>query len=188
MINNTYCIQNQMDLSNIRFPVLIRDEKIRKGILSIIRESAEKKPYYKLMVRSEILRLLVYLFRAFGSRQLTRESKDDVIYRKLSYVKSALFFIRQNYRKPFSVDELCNYIGVSKYYLCHIFKQITGKTLVEYINYIRCEHAKKLLRSGDYNVNESAEMSGFQDPSYFTQTYKRYMGLLPSVEAKAILQ
>jgi AraC-like DNA-binding protein len=58
----------------------------------------------------------------------------------------------------------------------------TGKTLVEYINIVRCEHARELLSSGSFNVGESAEQCGFQDISYFSRIYKKYIGILPSEE------
>jgi AraC-like DNA-binding protein len=104
------------------------------------------------------------------------------VHRKLSYVKSTLTFIRRKHKEHITLNQICDYVGLDKFYLCHLFKQITGETIVEYINFIRCEYAKKYLASGDFTVIECAEQSGFPDSSYFSRVYKRYMGVLPSEE------
>ena len=63
-------------------------------------------------------------------------------------------------------------------YKRQVFKEVTRRTPVDYINFIRCNYARNLLLSGRYNVSESAEMSGFKNLSYFSKTYKKYMGCL----------
>jgi AraC-like DNA-binding protein len=52
--------------------------------------------------------------------------------------------------------------------------------MVRYINILRCEHARKMLQNGNYRVEEVAYLCGFDNMSYFSKTYKKYMGCLPS--------
>ena len=56
---------------------------------------------------------------------------------------------------------------------------------MDYVNFARCSQARRLLITGRYNVTEAAQRSGFENLSYFTRTYKRYMGALPSREDAA---
>ncbi|ELP5185316.1 helix-turn-helix transcriptional regulator, partial [Clostridium perfringens] len=70
----------------------------------------------------------------------------------------------------------------SKYYTCRTFKEVTGKTILDYINHIRCINARNLILYNGYTISESAYKSGFNNLSYFSKTYKKYMGLLPSEE------
>ena len=79
------------------------------------------------------------------------------------------------------MDSVCRETGFSKSYICHTFKEVTGQTVLDYVNFLRCNHARSLLASGKYNVGESALQSGFSNLSYFSRTYRRIMGELPSV-------
>ena len=62
--------------------------------------------------------------------------------------------------------------------------RVTGKTVVDYLNFLRCERAQFLLSTGDCNVQEAAERCGFCSGSYFSMVYKRQIGEAPSVTAK----
>jgi AraC-like DNA-binding protein len=46
------------------------------------------------------------------------------------------------------------------------------------------QHAKSLLVSGNYSVKEAAEICGFDNLSYFSQTYKKYMNVSPGEHKK----
>ena len=74
---------------------------------------------------------------------------------------------------------------MSKYYFCRAFKQATGQTVTQYINWVRCSHARRLLASGECNVGEAAERCGFHNLSYFTRVYRRQYGRVPSKEKAA---
>ncbi|EOU2011906.1 helix-turn-helix domain-containing protein, partial [Clostridium perfringens] len=56
------------------------------------------------------------------------------------------------------------------------------QTILDYINHIRCINARNLILYNGYTISESAYKSGFNNLSYFSKTYKKYMGLLPSEE------
>ena len=73
---------------------------------------------------------------------------------------------------------------LSKYYFCRIFKNITGSTVIKYLNMYRCMKARELLSSGKYTVSEAALECGFENMSYFSKTYKAYSGSVPSMAKK----
>ena len=56
-------------------------------------------------------------------------------------------------------------------------------TVIEYVNILRCKEAKRLISEGQ-SVSEAAIASGFNNLSYFTRTYKKYVGELPSSNKK----
>ena len=97
-----------------------------------------------------------------------------------SEVKSAVLSI--------AADSISTEAGFSKYYFCRSFKEITGRTVIDYLNLTRCSHAQSLLLSGSCNVSECAEQCGFQNLSYFSKTYRRYMGHSPSNQLSSILK
>ena len=55
--------------------------------------------------------------------------------------------------------------------------------VIEYINLLKCHQAQKFIRSG-MNVSEAATELGFENLSYFTRTYKKYLNRLPSDDLK----
>ena len=59
-------------------------------------------------------------------------------------------------------------------------KALTGMTAKEYIRKMRLRHARRLLESGDYNVTESAMMTGFNQMAHFREIFKREFGVNPS--------
>ncbi len=103
---------------------------------------------------------------------------------KVKLVKNATEYIFENLANDITLDEISVHLNISKFYLSRIFKEITGKTVVSHLNYIRCNHAKSLLKSGKYNVAESAYASGYSNLSYFSKTYKKVMGNSPIKDLK----
>ncbi len=59
-------------------------------------------------------------------------------------------------------------------------KALTGMTATEYIRKRRLRYCYQLLESGDYNVNQAAMMTGFNQMAHFRETFKKEFGILPS--------
>lgn len=156
----------------------IADEKAAEIFLKAIDEIHKKRLYYKGAAMAAIVELYTHLFRNW--KQESFYSLKQGGERRVEIVKSAIAYLRRNYKKQITVDDICRYAGVSKYYLCRTFKEVTGQTLIGYMNFLRCKNAHKLISSGKCNVSESALQSGFGNLSYFSKTYKKIMGELPS--------
>jgi AraC-like DNA-binding protein len=62
---------------------------------------------------------------------------------------------------------------MSRCHFCHTFRNVTGKNLQEYVNELRVEKAKILLRDTDLNITEIANSVGFNDLNYFSRVFKR---------------
>lgn len=144
----------------------------------IMNELREKPPFFEINVQLSLLELLVSLMREYpknaaASKKISESSGEHM-------VKQAIQYIQKYYAQPISTNDVCQYLGFDKSYICSTFKKITGTTIVSFINMIRCEHAKELLQIGKLSVSECAFLCGFQHFPYFTKTYKRYIGELPS--------
>ena len=59
-------------------------------------------------------------------------------------------------------------------------KAITGESTIDFIRKIRFNEAAKLLKDGRYTVAEVSTMVGFNTPSYFATSFKKYFGCLPT--------
>ncbi len=145
----------------------------------IINEHETKGKYYKIAVKGLIAALASCIARTKSAEENEPKTSD-----KLSAVKSAVEYMYKHFSENISIDDICNEIGLSKYYLCHIFKEAMGVSILNHLNYIRCKKAHTLLKSGRYNVSESAYECGFHNLSYFSKTYKEIIGNLPINDLK----
>ena len=68
---------------------------------------------------------------------------------------------------------------LSKSYFCRIIKDELGCTFTEYVNRIRVERSKTLLRSSGMSIAEIACAVGFDDQSYYTRIFKKQVGVAP---------
>ncbi|NDV82122.1 two-component regulator propeller domain-containing protein [Bacteroides sp. 51] len=80
----------------------------------------------------------------------------------------------------FSVDDFCRDMAMSRSNLHLKMKAITGESTVEFIKKIRFNEACNLLKDGRYSVTEISTMVGFSASSYFTTSFKKYFGMLPT--------
>ena len=170
------------DLPEARSRPFISDPEAGRQLLGIVREMEEQKPFYQTETRARLARLWVYLCRSFPEEN---GGEGGSAGKQLEMVKAVISYIRRNFSRALTVEELCREVSFSRSYVCHTFKQVTGQSLVEYINYVRCHNARSLLRTGKYNVSECAEQSGFRNLSYFSKLYKRQMGTPPSAHILA---
>ncbi|NJD01197.1 MAG: helix-turn-helix transcriptional regulator [Ruminiclostridium sp.] len=88
-------------------------------------------------------------------------------------------FIEKNYEKNVSLAELSELLGVSKQYLCSIIKKIYNETFVDVLNKYRIEKARSILVQTHLSVEEIAVQVGFMNRSYFTNVFKKKMGVTP---------
>lgn len=72
------------------------------------------------------------------------------------------------------------YVNRNPNYLSHEFKKQTGITFTEYLNNKRIEEAKRLLRSTSDMTYEIAEKVGYYNYRYFSQMFKKVVGLTPT--------
>lgn len=85
-------------------------------------------------------------------------------------IKGVIHYINNHFTEKITLDDLCERFFVSKYYLCHIFKESTGLTVHEYIKQKRLTLAKDYVREGK-TLTEAALLSGFSDYSSFYRAY-----------------
>lgn len=95
-------------------------------------------------------------------------------------MKCVLRYIRQNYASTITLALLAQEAGMAPRYLCRVFRQITGRTPIDYLNYYRVECAAELLCSTKDSITEVALSCGFNDPGYFARLFKRQKGVSAS--------
>jgi len=165
---------------NIRHTVFercISDKKTAELYLDAVKAIKGGDEYRLLDLKLALLTLAVNLVKYHSDEDFSPNSHSNP---KTETVKQAIEYMKDHYAEQISVDELARMLGFTKYYFCHIFNEITGSTVINHLNYVRCKNARKLILSGKCNITEAAEQSGFTNMSYFAKTYTSVIGQLPS--------
>lgn len=96
------------------------------------------------------------------------------------HVEKAKHYLTDHLTQEIRMEDAAEYVGLSKYHLCHLFKDITGQTMREYLTQERINAAAHLLAESSYTILQIASLFQFCDQSYFTQTFKRLTGTTPN--------
>jgi transcriptional regulator GlxA family with amidase domain len=89
-------------------------------------------------------------------------------------------YIEENYENKITVDKLCDTYGIGRRTFERRFKRATGNTIVEYIQRVKIEAAKRALENGNKTVTEVMFEVGYSDNKAFRDIFKRYAGISPS--------
>jgi AraC-like DNA-binding protein len=84
-----------------------------------------------------------------------------------------------HFREPLRVAKLARLVNVSAATLSRHFKKATGVGLENYLQALRMEEAKRLLRTGSLPVSQVAKSCGFKPGSHFARFFRRKMGQSP---------
>src|SRR5690606_12118798 len=101
-------------------------------------------------------------------------------------VKKAIDYILLNLSHPLFLEQIAKQIHITPTYLSRRFKQVTGETIIDFINRKRVEEAAVYLRRGNISVTEAAFLVGYNDLNYFSKVFKKIMSVTPSRYAKGL--
>lgn len=138
---------------------------------SLVDEVYENKQYSDLMTKYWARLILIGILRLAN----ISEAK---------FVTNAIFtqiyqYLNTNYTNIESMDQICEELSVSKYYISHVFKKYIGKPPMQYVTSKRIAYAKKLLQETDHSATEIGEMCGYKDHALFFKAFKKMVGTTP---------
>ena len=148
----------------------------------IILDFKEKKLGYRILTKTRLIELFIFLSRCYHDRKhtpLTMLSTDEKIMQHISE------FIRKHYAQPLTLVQVSEMCRMSTAGFSNKFKQYIGKTFIEFRNEIRIKAAKQMLAQTDTKIVEIAAEAGFDDLSFFNKLFKNAVGLSPSQYRKA---
>ncbi len=159
--------------------------------INMIRISLKNLETYEREISHDISSLYKFIDNATQVKEihnLLEEVAMSVVHRINRYNKKninqilqkAMDYICENYTMSITLNELADHTYVSTYYLSRMFKKELGKNFVEYLNEVRIEKAKELLKDNKYKTYEVAELVGIQDPHYFSKIFKKYVNMTPT--------
>lgn len=148
--------------------------KFDKSFKLIYEEFDNKNSDYHPLMVSVLLAMLTIINR-INSTNTTIENNSTIN----PIILSIIEYINQNILNEINIDDICNHLHFSKYYLCHTFKKHTGVTITQYIIERKISNAKILLTNTKKPVSVVALESGFNGLTQFSRTFSRTTGMSP---------
>lgn len=122
--------------------------------------------------------VLIKELRDMGEKMLIPKSTKGETREIIDQIKH---FIKHNYMLDIGVKEIANYLNITPNYLCSLFHEKTGTTLLKYLTKTRMSKAKEIL-SLEYSIKIQAvaEQVGYYSTSHFNKVFKKYYGYSPA--------
>ncbi len=163
----------------MKFNNLIRGNgKVSDILQELIAECEERRYAFEVAVKGNLLRLLAELFR---SEMSGLQGDEKVIADKANYelVAPVFPYIAEHYAQKITLKDLAAACCVNVSHLCRVFKKLTGKTVMEYLNEYRLSKAQMLLVTTDLGLCEIAAQAGYTDMGYMMRRFKAAYGISP---------
>jgi len=95
-------------------------------------------------------------------------------------VEQSISYMLQHLNQPLHVATLAAAVNVTPSHYSALFKRWTGCPPIDYFIHLRMQHACRLFDSTSLNVKEVAAVLGYDDPFYFSRTFKAVNRVAPS--------
>ena len=111
---------------------------------------------------------------------LMLEGKDASCVDDKTLLTNVKTYIIDHLDENLTVEQIASQFHVSYYYLCHLFKKLTKKTINQFRTEKLLEKAIRMLLETDNKISEIATICGFDNFSYFSEIFLKYVGVAPS--------
>lgn len=145
-------------------------------ITLIQNELLSKEVGYLDIVKYCLHSILIKIFRQSSEPN----NISHTLLKNVQIVEDAISFLEQNYKQTITLSDMAKEFNYSSVYFNTLFKHYTGTTFHKYLQKLRCEKAKEMLRKTDLTVAAICENVGYQDIKQFFILFKKIVGLTPS--------
>ena len=133
-------------------------------------------------LKLEFLQLLLYIYKLSECEHLRIKDKRT---EKKQHAENIASWINQYYSEKISLERIAKELCLNKYYLSHVFKEVTGYTVMQYVMECRLMQVKYLLEMRpDQSLEEIFTSTGFESGAHFSRFFKEKMGMTPTTYRK----
>ena len=136
---------------------------------------AQDSYFYTKLRLLEMLHIL-YSYDAFLATDTVVSASEK---EKIDRYKTIVSFMKANIPNKVTLEQLAKVAQCNPQYLCHFFKDFSDQTPIQYLIFLRIEHAKTLLQDTTQSILEISIDCGFDNVSYFIRQFKSHTGVTP---------
>lgn len=138
---------------------------------------AEESAGYEFLVR-DCLSKIVYLLSFHHTA--TQENISEKALRDEERIKLMLQFIQEHFSENLKITQIASSASISVSECLRCFRNTIGIPPIQYLKQYRIQQAAELLKSPSIKISDIAHQCGFQEMSYFSKTFRLFMGCTPS--------
>ena len=146
-----------------------RIRHVVQGITDVL-ENIEQ-PYREQMLLGYTTVLLTEIVRTVPMTELSKSNADG-LHRLLGYCS-------RNYMNNLTLELLSRELYMNKYYISRLFNESLGISMNEYVNSLRINEAKRLLKDDNIRITEIAQRVGFGTSRTFNRVFLQHTGYTP---------
>ena len=141
-----------------------------------------------VVARSRLLTLLLTVLRevVLQSQQSRAAETEGGSTRRRELMGAARAYLQEHYAQCIALDDVASALGVSPYYLSHVFSDESEASLFAYLTNLRMDKARTLLLEGKRNVSEVARAVGYESANYFSKVFRKHAGCAPRDYAASV--
>ncbi len=161
--------------AEITFPMVIRvenKEQFKSLFYELIDSFHSKKANHVLLCKARMYEILKMIFDT--GIIITNVNK------RVSIEEQIKNYIDKNYTNPITLDHLSSQFYVNKYTMLRKFKAVYGISPIRYVNCLKINTAKKLLKEKNMMVSEISSYLGFENIYSFSRSFKDNVGMAPT--------
>jgi AraC-like DNA-binding protein len=147
---------------------------IMQEILEELNSDHEEK---ENIVKAYLLQLFILSMRAEKRQKLT---KGEASSRKESVVRKVKHYLDEHMSESIRLEDVAKAVYISGNHLNALFKSVTGKTVMQYLEELRIREAKLLLTHSSLTIDGISKKLAFYDQFHFSRTFKKHTGKSPS--------
>lgn len=166
-------ILKTLELDSVRTFFMGKSRSYEEVSARMVREYTMKRPFWEQACAAYLYELLSIIARKKNLR------RSHIDYSGEHRINAACRKIYENLDHPPSVSELAAACCLSVSRFSHLFRQVTGKSPLEFTKSMQLERARELLSATDLSIREISEMLHFSDQNYFSRVFKRGIGMSP---------
>ncbi len=158
----------------------------QRGLISMMMsERGRTAPGSAQLLRLYLEQLMIMLYRSTdetsAENPVNRElNQNRLVSDMIDYMESKVF-------GRLTIGELCEHLHYGKTFLSELFKKQTGESIMGYYNKLKILRARLLIREEKYNFTQVSNLLMFDNPQYFSKTFKRVTGMTPREYANSIM-
>ena len=129
-------------------------------------------------LKLEFLQLLLYIYKLSECEHVSMKQKKT---EKKLHAEKIASWINQHYPEKICLERIAKEFNLNKSYVSHIFKEVTGYTVMQYVMECRLAQVKYLLEmKPDLSLEEIFTSTGFESAAHFSRFFKEKMGITPT--------
>ncbi|WP_052350371.1 AraC family transcriptional regulator [Paenibacillus gorillae] len=126
------------------------------------------------------------IYRLLTDEGGVRFYNNMLLHHDAAGISKAIHYVKLNYLRTLTIEEIAQAGGMSPSTLHHKFKAVTTLSPIQYQKQLRLQEARRILLTDDIDVTSAAFEVGYESITQFNREYKRFYGLPPLKDIRAI--